>query len=180
MKITFNSPFVLIFVLISVLCLVVQTQLGAPLRMNVLQGHFDFRNWQDYVSLVGHAFGHADTGHLLGNLSILLLIGPVLENDYGTKKLMIFCLITCLVISVVHIAFWEHSLMGASGIVFMMIVLVSLDGSKKREIPMTFLLIVLLFIGQEIWNAFQDDQVSQFAHILGGATGAVLGYLERR
>jgi membrane associated rhomboid family serine protease len=40
-----------------------------------------------------------------------------------------------------------------------------------------FVLVALLFLRREILDAFRPDQVSQFAHILGGATGGLFGLL---
>ena len=69
--------------------------------------------------------------------------------------------------------------MGASGIVFMFILLVSFTNSKSGEIPITFILIAILFIGKEIIQSLPNDQVSQFAHIIGGLCGSVFGFINR-
>lgn len=127
----------------------------------------------------GYVFGHANWSHYLGNFSIILLVGPILEKQLGTKTLALYTLFTTVVTALFHILFWDHNLIGASGVAFMMIVLVSLVGRKGNEIPLTFILIFLLFVGQEFLNAFDDDQVSQFAHISGGAMGVVLGYFKK-
>ena len=37
-------------------------------------------------------------------------------------------------------------------------------------------LIVLLFLGEEIYEAFKPSNVSRFAHITGGLLGAVFGF----
>lgn len=179
MKITFNSPFILWFAFISIALLGIQMIVGAPLRITVLDGQFHYKNWQDYVSLLGYIFGHKDFTHYIGNFSIILLIGPNLEKAIGTKALTLCTLITTLVTAIFHILFWDMGLLGASGIVFMMIVLSSLIGRKNNEIPLTFILVFFLFVGQEFIKAFQDDQISQFAHICGGAMGLVLGYARK-
>jgi rhomboid protease GluP len=179
MKITFNSPFILWFAFISIALLGLQMIAGAPLRITVLDGVFHYKNWQDYVSMVGYIFGHKDFTHYLGNFSIILLIGPSLEKTLGTQTLAIYTLITTVVTAIFHILFWDAGLLGASGIVFMMIVLTSLIGRKNNEIPLTFIIVFVLFVGQEFVKAFQDDQISQFAHICGGAMGMVLGYARK-
>ncbi len=179
MRITFNAPFTLWFSFIASAFLLLQVFLNAQFSFIVLDGQFNFTEWTDYVSLVGYIFGHANWAHYLGNFSIILLVGPVLEKQLGAKTLAIYVLITTLVTAIFHILFWDHGLIGASGITFMMIVLVSLVGRKGNEIPLTFILIFLLFVGKEFLSAFQDDKVSQFAHIAGGAMGVVLGYAKR-
>ncbi len=175
MKITFNAPFTLWFSFIAILFLLLQVFFNVQTTLTVLDGQFDYTNWTDYVSCFGYVFGHANWGHYLGNFSIILLVGPILEKSLGTKRLAIYTVITILVTAIFHNLFWDHGLIGASGVAFMMIVLVSLVGRKGNEIPLTFLLIFVLFVGKEFLLAFQDDQVSQFAHISGGAMGVVLG-----
>lgn len=179
MRITFNAPFTLWFSFIAIAFLLLQLFMKSQFSFIVLDGSFSFTDWTDYVSLVGYIFGHANWAHYLGNFSIILLVGPILEKQLGTKTLATFTLITTLVTAVFHILFWDHSLIGASGVAFMMIVLVSLLGRKGSEIPLTFILIFILFVGKEFITAFEDDQVSQFAHISGGAMGVVLGYSKR-
>ena len=175
MRITFNAPFTLWFSFIAIGALILQVLLGVNFTFTVLDGQFNFRDWTDYVSLFGYIFGHANWAHYLGNFSIILLVGPILEKSLGAKKLAIYTGITTLVIAIIHILFWDHGLIGASGVAFMMIVLVSLVGRKGNEIPLTFILIFILFVGKEFLSSFDDDQVSQFAHICGGAMGVVLG-----
>ncbi len=179
MKITFNSPFILWFAILAFALLGLQLLVGAPLRITVLDGQFDYKDWQDYVSMIGYIFGHKDFGHYLGNFSIILLIGPSLEKSLGTKTLALYTLATTVVTAIFHTLFWDIGLIGASGIVFMMIVLTSLIDRKNNEIPLTFILVFILFVGAEFIKAFQDDQISQFAHICGGAMGIVLGYLKK-
>ena len=179
MKITFNAPFTLWFSFLAIVSLLLQVFFQVQTSLTVLDGVFDYKDWTDYVSLFGYVFGHANWGHYLGNFSIILLVGPILEKQLGIKKLAIYTLITILVTAIFHNLFWDHGLIGASGVAFMMIVLVSLVGRKGNEIPLTFILIFVMFVGKEFIMAFQDDQVSQFAHICGGAMGMVLGMYKK-
>ena len=41
---------------------------------------------------------------------------------------------------------------------------------------MTFILVVILFLGKEVIEALGDDNISQFAHIIGGILGGVFGF----
>ena len=68
--------------------------------------------------------------------------------------------------------------MGASGIVFMFILLSSISNAKAKEIPLTFILIACLYVGKEIITAATaTDNVSHFAHIIGGVCGGVFGFM---
>lgn len=180
MKITFNAPFTLIFTLAAVLVFVLFQINGLPPRVCILEGTFQPTNWRWYVSLFGYTLGHGNLEHLLGNFSIILLLGPILEEHYGTKKLVFMVSLTGFITAMIHILFWDYRLIGASGIVFMFIVLSSLLHIKGREVPITFILIVILFLGQEIFSSFNADNISQFAHITGGVIGMFFGYYHKK
>ena len=69
-------------------------------------------------------------------------------------------------------------LLGASGIVFALILLSSISRTEGGAIPVTFILVAILYIGQQVWQAITvRDNVSYMAHIAGGAVGAGLGFL---
>ena len=69
-------------------------------------------------------------------------------------------------------------LLGASGVVFAFILLSSFAGFRDGKIPFTFILVALLYIGQQVYQGvFVQDNISNLTHILGGIVGAVLGYI---
>ena len=67
--------------------------------------------------------------------------------------------------------------MGASGVVFMMILLASMANMRGGEIPLTFIAVAIIYMGGEIVHSFRDDGVSHMAHLVGGAVGALFGFL---
>jgi membrane associated rhomboid family serine protease len=184
MRIRYNAPTVLTFTFISVIVLVLsQTILpGLAEKWFEVPGRGAFspgspRNW---VSLFGHAAGHASWTHLISNFSFILLIGPILEENYGSLSLLFMIALTALVTGVLNTLFFRTSLMGASGVVFMMILLVSFTNFNRGEIPLTFILVLVLYLGRELFNAFSShtvsDGVSEFAHIAGGFCGSLFGF----
>ena len=90
--------------------------------------------------------------------------------------------LTALISGMVHFLFFPNTaLLGASGIVFMMIVMSSLSGMKNGSIPITLILVLVLYIGGEIVNGFVlQDNISQLTHIVGGVCGALLGISMRK
>ena len=85
--------------------------------------------------------------------------------------------ITAAITGLANITLFSSGLLGASGIVFMLILLASITDIRQGEIPLTFILIALIFIGKELTAIFQDDNISQMAHIIGGLTGGFFGFL---
>ncbi|MFT5860032.1 MAG: membrane associated rhomboid family serine protease [Flavobacteriaceae bacterium] len=179
MKISFNAPFTVSFSLIAVAVYFLFQANGNIPRIFMLEGDFQLLNWKWYISLVGYTMGHGSVSHLIGNISIILLLGPFVERRYGIKRLLFMLSITGILTALVHITFWDHRLIGASGIVFMFFLLSSLIDMRGNVVPFTFVLILILFVGQEIVQSFQDDRISQFAHISGGVMGAIFGIVYR-
>lgn len=175
-KISYNAPLVLSFSLAAVVVWLLNMITADAFRfLFVLSPNFSFFNPLDYLSLIGYIFGHADGTHLISNLSFILLLGPILEEKYGSRKLGIMIGATALITAMIHLLFFSHGLLGASGIVFMFIILISFSNVREGEIPLTFILILVLFIGKEVLQSFQADRISQFAHILGGICGSLFG-----
>ncbi|MCG8474422.1 MAG: rhomboid family intramembrane serine protease [Cytophagales bacterium] len=177
MRISYNSPVVLSFTFLSTLLLIInQSSSGALTPFITVGGHMDWSSPLSYLRLFTHVLGHSGWEHLLSNFTFILLIGPILEEKHGSGKLLLMILVTALVTGLFNQLF-ESSLWGASGIVFMMILLSSVVNAKKGTIPLTFILIATLFLGKEIVNIFHEDQVAQSAHIVGGICGAVFGFM---
>jgi len=181
MKIKYNAPTVLTFTLLCALIMLLTSTIAPNLSQNWFtvpgRGSFSplsFRNW---VSLFTHVIGHANWQHLFGNFMLILLIGPMLEENYGSGELLIMIAITALVTGILNVIFFRSYLMGASGVVFMMILLSSFTNFSKGEIPFTFILVLILYIGVQLLNSLNADNISQFAHIIGGLCGSFFGFL---
>ncbi|MDR2102439.1 MAG: rhomboid family intramembrane serine protease [Treponema sp.] len=180
MRIKYNAPTVLTFTFISTAVLILSQTLFPSLTRTWFvvpgRGGFSpsaFRNW---VTLFTHVLGHASWTHLVSNFSVILLIGPILEESYGSRSLFFMIALTALVTGVLNSLFFPTALLGASGVVFMMILLASFTNFNKGEIPLTFLLILTLYLGRELFNSFSSNTISEFAHIVGGFCGSLFGF----
>ncbi len=103
LKITFNSPVVLGFILISlgVLLLNIIT-LGKSNELLFMTYHSPLTNPLTYVRFLTHVLGHSGWAHYIGNASYILLLGPMLEEKYGSKRMIQVIVITALVTGVVN------------------------------------------------------------------------------
>ena len=182
-RISFNSPVVLGFAAASLAALVLDfLTAGAANRILFSVHRSSPADPLTYLRFFTHVLGHSGWTHYIGNMSYLLLLGPALEEKYGSKKLLGVIGITAAVTGIVHfVLFPGTSLCGASGVVFALILLTSFAGFREGEIPATLILVVLIFIGQQVYEGiFVRDNVSNLTHILGGLAGAVLGYRMNR
>ncbi len=134
-----------------------------------------------YLRLGTHVLGHADLGHLFSNLIFILLLGPILEEKYGGEMMIWVIVVTAVVTGVLNALLFSSGLLGASGVVFAFITLASVVNVERNAIPLSFVLVVLVFLGREFLQSFTPDMISQFGHIIGGIVGGVFGFqLARR
>lgn len=131
-----------------------------------------------YIRFFTHVLGHAGISHLVGNAMYILLLGPLLEENYGKKRIICIILISALCTGLINFIFFPSvSLCGASGVVFSFILLTAFVGFNKKSIPITVILVAVLFLGQQIYEGItQHDSISQISHLIGGLVGALGGY----
>ncbi|MCF0259546.1 MAG: rhomboid family intramembrane serine protease [Erysipelotrichaceae bacterium] len=179
LRIVYNAPVVLTFALLSGAVLLMSMCMGGSFlytffvlrRGSLLDPLFWFR-------LVFYVFGHADLQHYLSNMMLFLVIGPSVEEKYGSKNTFFMIVVTAIATAIVHIGLTSDGLIGSSGVVFGFIVLASMTSFKKGEIPLTMIGVILMYLGQEVADGlFKEDQVSQLAHICGGLIGASCGFV---
>ena len=177
--IRFNVPVVLTFALLALLA----TFIGIWTDGAATARYFSVyrSSWSEpltYLRFFTHVLGHSDYSHYMGNMLLLLLVGPNVEEKYGHKTTFWCILITALVTGLVQFIFFPASmLLGASGVVFMMIVLSSFTEMKKDGIPITLIFVVIFYLGGELVDGlFNADNISQLTHIIGGILGLIFGF----
>ncbi len=179
MRLKYNAPVSLTYGLVCTFILLCDQYLVPGMVQGVFTAEgaltFQLDDFPAYIRLLTHSFGHANWDHLLQNLTFILLLGPVLEERYGSGKLAVMMIITTLINGLLNALFFPTELLGGSGIAFMMILLTSFANSQKKEIPVSFLAVLGLYLVKEFINIFSSDDVSQMSHIVGGLCGAVFG-----
>ena len=179
-RITFNSPIVLGFVIISLGVMVANyLTMGVSNQLLFTTYHSSLVSPLTYVRLFTHVLGHAGWSHYIGNMMYMLLLGPMLEEKYGSSNILFVILTTAIVTGVVNFIFFPRvQLLGASGVVFAFILLSSFTSIREGTIPVTFILVAIIYIGGQIYDGiFVRDNVSNLTHIIGGAVGSGLGYV---
>ncbi len=154
-------------------------------------GSENFRPWQ----VITHMFAHAASGsfmpfHLLFNMFTLWMFGRILENMWGTKRFVIFYLISGLGAAAVHLlvqllmngAGIGEAAVGASGAVFGVLVGFGML-FPNTELYMMFIPIpikakwaILGFIAIDLFGGLNQsaDGIAHFAHLGGALTGFIL------
>ena len=172
LKISYNSPVILTYVILcGGLLLLDRFTAGAVMNMLALRRAVSFQ-------LLTYFFVHADISHLTGNMMLMLLVGPVVEEKYGSGRLAAMIFVTGALTGFLNAAIFHVGIIGASGIVFMLIVLSAFTNIQAGKIPLTLILVVICYLGNEvITGVLSKDDVSQFGHIAGGVMGLIFGFV---
>ena len=181
LRLDYNAPAVLTFALLCVAVQLLSEVTGGAANRTVFSiGRSSFP--MVLVRLFTHVLGHSGWTHLLNNTMFILILGPMIEEKYGTANTVFVILATALVTGLAHLVFNPGTvLLGASGVVFAFILLASITGAESNTIPLTFILVTLLWIGEQVYQAFaEENHISELTHIIGGAVGAGLGFVLKK
>ena len=183
LRVQYNAPVVLTFAFLSLAALIAGHLTGGWTTTKFFSVYRSaFTDPLTYFRMVGHVLGHANYSHYMGNMMLLLVVGPPLEERYGSGRLLGCMFITALTSGLVQFFLLPGTaLLGASGIVFMCILLSSLSGMHGGAIPLTLILVAVFYLGGEWIDAVTvQDNVSHLTHIVGGLCGAILGFAMRK
>ena len=178
-KFQMNAPCILWLALISFIILLI-SQL-TPIGINRFLACYK-TSWTDpmqYLRLFTHVLPHSSLAHFSGNFLLILALGPLVEEKYGSSRMLLMILITALITGLINIFFSPGAaVIGASGLVFMLILLASFVNVRAGAIPITVLLVAVLYIGQEIVTGLTTrDTISQLSHVIGGLCGTGFGII---
>lgn len=179
-KITYNSPVILTFTLAALAATLAGMITGNKSTLLLFSLYrTSFLSPMQYLRMLTYVLGHADMSHFMGNFTIILLVGPMLEEKYGSSRLIAMIAATAVITGIISVIFFPTTaFLGASGVAFMMILLSSYANSKEGELPLTLIFAAALYLGTEIINGiFVSDDISQLGHIIGGLCGGGFGWV---
>ena len=97
-RISFNSPVILIFSIASLLVLGLSYMTGGVSdRLLFCVYRSSLSDPLTYFRFFGHVLGHANWEHFLSNIMMILVVGPLLEEKYGSTDTLIVILTTAFV-----------------------------------------------------------------------------------
>eukprot|EP00934_Nitzschia_sp_Nitz4_P002317 Nitzschia sp. Nitz4//scaffold45_size130396//54893//55786//NITZ4_003446-RA/size130396-processed-gene-0.184-mRNA-1//1//CDS//3329552389//2317//frame0 len=186
-KMTVEAPVTVGFVFLCVTVHALNVSIFPGFSRSVLgvRQDFHFLHLWHYVQLLTQIVAHENMIHLRGNMTNILLVGPSTEKEFGSRNLIIIMVAVAISSGFGHVLFGPKntSQIGASGVVFAMILLNSLVSASYGKIPVAFVLTAVMWAGDELWKLFfARDSVSHMAHLLGAVVGTIAGYMiqERR
>ncbi len=180
LKFDYNSPVIISYLGLSLIAWLLNTIThGKSNRLLFTNYRSSPFNPFTYIRLFTHSIGHKDWDHLVSNFLYILLIGPMIEEKYGSINLLCILLLTSLIISIINLIFHNYCITGASGNVYMLIVLSSFSNLSEGKIPITLVLIFLFYITTEIKDTVLEGnkKVYHDGHLIGALCGLLFGFL---
>jgi len=175
----YNSPVILTYLLLSLgACFLNAITKGKSNKIFFTSYRSSIFNPLTYVRMVTHSIGHLNLDHLIHNFLFILLIGPMIEEKYGSIELIVMFIITSIVIALFNIIFNDYVITGASGNVYMLIVLSSFSNITEGKIPLTLILILIFYILSEVKKSITEGnkKVYHDGHLIGAIMGVVFGF----
>lgn len=180
-KFDYNAPVILTYFFICLIILLIDKLCKGKFSATFFTTYKNdsLLNPLTYFKLISHSLGHTDWDHLYSNFIKILLIGPLIEEKYGSINLLIAMILTSLIIGIINKLFGKGGILGASGVAYMLILLSSFVNMENGKIPITLTLIILFFVIDEVIKLFRrkKDGVSHLGHITGAICGAIFGIL---
>lgn len=180
-KFDYNAPIILTYFFICLIILIIDKLCKGKFSATFFTTYKNdsLLNPLTYFKLVSHSLGHADWDHLYSNFIKILLIGPLIEEKYGSINLLIAMVLTSLIIGIVNRLLGKGGILGASGVAYMLIILSSFVNMENGKIPITLTLIILFFVVDEVIKLFRrkKDGVSHLGHVTGAICGVIFGIL---
>lgn len=172
-----NSPVIICFFLLSLVAFILNNLTnGKSNKLLFSTYRSSIFDPLTYIRAFTHVIGHSGWSHFMNNFLTILLVGPMIEEKYGSINLLLMILINALVTSIINCITSKGSLLGASGIVFMLIVLSSFVNIEAGKIPVTLILIFIFYVVNEIMSIFKKDNISHLGHLIGAVCGCIFGF----
>lgn len=173
----YNSKVILSYFFLSLIVLLLKNLTNNKSNKLFSSGRSPIFNPFTYLKMITHILGHSNYNHFKNNFLYILLIGPMIEEKYGSINLLKMILVTAFITALINIIISKKQILGASGIVYMLILLSSLVNIEAGKIPITLILIFIFYIVTEIKDGlFKKDNISHLSHLIGAITGFIYGF----
>lgn len=175
---SYNSTVVLSYFFICLFILIINKISKDRVNHFLVFRKGNILNPMNYIRLVASGLCHQDWSHFRNNFVMILLMGPMLEEKYGSIPLLQMIVATSIISGLFHLIFYKGGAIGASDNVYMMVALCSVTNITSGKIPITLFLIFFFYIADEIIKQFSNkkDHISHDSHIVGAICGFVYGY----
>ncbi|MCQ2593395.1 MAG: rhomboid family intramembrane serine protease [Treponema sp.] len=186
LKLIYDSPVTVTFALTALILFlldsfVLKEKLGGTFLLSptLADGNmpFSFSNPKSYVQLICYVFGYASQVSFLTNMIFLLLIGPRMEELYGSVVIGIMMFVASLFSGVLTASCCKNSIKGTASIVLMLILLEVFMQFSKKKLQVSSILLIVLFVTSEILGKNPNGFIGILITFAGGLCGSLFAFL---
>ncbi len=184
LKVSYDAPVTLTFVIISAVFFLLNTFLlknGGLAKLlaspTSVSGTLPFIVSQplSYLRLLFYIFGSNEGSILFTNLILIMLLGPAMEERYGSAIIGIMIFVSALFSGVLNACFCPESLVGPLPLVSMMIFLNAFMSFSKKKFPLSFVAVIVFFVVLQILEGLGILKI--IICIAGGLCGSLFALL---
>ena len=186
LKFQYDSPVMLTFAFITLIIFVLDTfALKGKLKEVWLvtptaaggQFPFAFSDFRSIIRLFIHVFGYDQSSVLVCNLIFILLLGPQMEDRYGSVIIGIMIFVSALFSGVLNACFCTNAVSGAEPVVFMLILLWTMMQLSRSNISASAIAVIALFITMLVFQKNPNGVVGVVIVAAGGLCGSLFAFL---
>ena len=183
-KFSYDSPVALSFAIITVLVYLLNTLVlkgkidsffYAPTAASG-EFAFNFKEAASYLRLVLYQFGYFDLYFLFRDLIIILLLGQILEERYGSVIMGLMMFFSSLFSGVLNACFCTGKIYGAASIVIMMVFLNTLTSISKKNVSILSVATIALVVCSEFFTK-SHGFLGVIVSVAGGLCGSLFAFL---
>ena len=186
LKFQYDSPVMLTFAFIALIIFILDTfafkgklkevWLVTPTAAGG-QFPFAFSDYRSIIRLFIHVFGYDQSSVLVCNLIFILLLGPQMEDRYGSVIIGIMIFVSSLFSGVLNACFCKNAVCGAEPVVFMLILLWTMMHLSRSKVSASAIAVIALFVCMELFAENPNGVVGVAIVAAGGLCGSLFAFL---
>ena len=138
---------------------------------------FAFSDFHSIIRLFFHVFGCGDSPFLLCNMIFVLLLGPAMEERYGSVIIGIMIFVAALFSGVLYACFCKLPACGAEPVVFMLILLSTMMHLSRSKISASSIAVIILFVCMQALRKNPNGAIGVIIIAAGGLCGSLFAFL---
>ena len=186
LKFEYDSPVMLTFAFITLIIFILDTFVFKGKLKDVWlitptatggQFPFAFSDFRSIIRLFIHVFGYDQSSVLVCNLIFILLLGPQMEDRYGSVIIGIMIFVSALFSGVLNACFCTNAVSGSEPVVFMLILLWTMMQLSRSKISASAIAVIALFITMLVFRKNPNGVVGVAVVAAGGLCGSLFAFL---
>ncbi|MBR5401865.1 MAG: rhomboid family intramembrane serine protease [Treponema sp.] len=186
LKFVYDAPVTLSFALVILLLFVLDKYVfkgslsGQWLLSPTAEGGvlpFAFSDFHSIARLFLHVFGYTDAPFLICNMIFVLLLGPAMEERYGSVIIGIMIFVAALFSGVLNACFCKVPACGAEPVVFMLVLLCTMMHLSRSKVSASSLAVIALFVCMQVMRKNLNGIIGVVIITAGGLCGSLFAFL---